>query len=277
MDITPKGFEEARAKLTNEQLDKPLDEVDVEAATESVPETPVENEAEQESNSPDKPAEVESEPEAQAEEEEERVPKSRFLTMHQRAIEAEKRERELIAEKANQPEPVKQLPDNEKLHEFFVKKFGEGELTEELYQNELALIASIEEKAAERVYERLSQREQMEERVIEDRVASFDMAFEELSAVTGKEFSDEEQVALLDIVEEYSPKDADGKLIGDYLLPLDRALEIYSLKTQPVVQAKKAERNKVASLSGARSEGTPTGNSDADWKPGWNGQWRDKI
>lgn len=274
MDITPKGFEEARAKLTQEMLDKPLDEVDVEAPTESVPETPIENEAEQET---DKPAEVESEPEEQSEEEEEKVPKSRFLTMHQRAVEAEKALRQFEAERANQPDPVTPIADDEELHNFFKETFGDTELTEKLYKNELARLASIEEKAAERAYERLSQREQQEAQVIEDRVASFDQAFEELSSVTGKEYSDEEQVALLDIVEEYSPKDADGRLIGDYLLPLDRALEIYSLKNQPAVQAKKAERNKVASLSGARSEGSPTGNSDADWKPGWNGEWRNKL
>jgi len=274
MEITPKGFEEARAKLTPEQLDKPVDEVDAEPTAESVPEEAVKPEAEPEKE----PVEEESkEPEAKAEEEEEKVPKSRFLTMHQRAIEAEKALRQFEAERANQPEPVTPIADDEELHNFFKETFGDTELTEKLYKNELARLASIEDKAAERAFERLSQREQQEAQVIEERVASFDQAFDELTSVTGKDFSDDEQVAILDIVEEYSPKDADGKLIGDYLLPLDKAYEIYSVKNQPVVQAKKAERNKVASLSGARSEGTPAGESNADWKPGWNGEWRNKV
>ena len=45
MDITYKGFEKASAKLTNEQLDRPIDEVvapksEEVAPSESVPETP---------------------------------------------------------------------------------------------------------------------------------------------------------------------------------------------------------------------------------------------
>src|SRR5665213_2655737 len=92
---TGSGFEKAASKLTNEQLDRPIDEVvspkaEVEVPTESVPETP-----------------VESEPEVKTEEEE-RVPKSRFLTMHQRAIEAEKALRQFEAERESEPE--RQVP-----------------------------------------------------------------------------------------------------------------------------------------------------------------------
>jgi hypothetical protein len=266
MIITPQGFERASDKLTAEQLDRPVgeqpaDEVEEEAPSESVPETPVETEPE----------------EAVAETEEEKVPKSRFLTMHQRAIEAEKALRQFEAERANSPEPAAQIATDEDLHRFYVETFGEGELTEKLYQNELARLASIEEKAAERAFERFSKMGEEQEKVISARVESFDRAFEELSVLEGKEFSDDEQVALLDIVEEYSPKDKDGKLIGDYLLPLDKAYEIYKVKHTPVVQAKRTERNQVASLQGARSEGASSGSSDADWQPGQDRRWWNKV
>jgi len=82
--------------------------------------------------------------------------------------------------------------------------------------------------------------------LLAQRVASFDSAFEELSVVEGKEFNDDEQVAILDIVEKYSPKDQDGKLLADYLLPLDKAYEIYKLNNEPKIIAKKTERNAVA-------------------------------
>ena len=264
--ITPQGFEKASDKLTAEQLDKPVDEVVAEPAAESVPEEAIKTEPEAEQATPDKPVE-----------EEEKVPKSRFLTMHQRAVEAEKALRAFEAERASQPVQREPIADDESLKKFYVDTFGEGELTENLYQNELARLSSIEEKAAERAYERLSQREAQDAELIDQRVQSFDRAFEELSVVEGKDFTDDEQVAMLDIVEEYSPKDAQGKLIGEFLLPLDKAYEIYQLQSQPKVEAKKTERNAVAALSGARSEGTPSGTSDADWQPGQDRRWWNKT
>lgn len=198
--------------------------------------------------------------------------------MHQRAIEAEKALRAYEAEMASRPEPVSAPAyDDEALKKHYIELFGEGELTEKLYQAELARLASIEEKAAERAFERFSRMGQEQEEIINQRVESFDRAFEELSVVEGKDFTDEEQVALLDIVEEYSPKDSDGKLIGDFLLPLDRAYEIYKLKAEPIVQAKKQERNSVASLTGARSEGVASMSSDADWQPGQERRWWNKV
>ena len=259
-------------KLTPEHLDSPLDEVvapkeepkaEVVAPTESVPEKPIEA----------TPAVADKQPE-----EEEKVPKSRFLTMHQRAVEAEKALRQFEAERANQPVHQEPIPDDEELRKHYVDLFGENEITEKIYRAELARMNSIEEKAAERAYERLSQREQVEQETINQRVESFDHAFEELAIAEGKtDFTDEEQVAILDIVEKYSPKDNNGKLIGDYLMPLDNAYEIYKLNSEPAIQAKKVERNAVAALQGARSEGTPSNSSDAEWRPGQDRRWWNKV
>jgi len=261
IEITGRGFEKASDKLSQEQLNRTIDEVVVEPSTESVPEPVIE------------PAPVV----APAEPEEDKVPKSRFLTVSQRAIDAEKRLRELEAERAVQTE-VKPSYDDEDLKKFYVETFGETEIAEKLYQNELQRLTSIEEKAAERAFERFSKLSEEQESVINERVSSFDRAFEELAIQEGKtDFTDDEQVAMLDIIENYSPKDKDGRLIGEYLLPLDKAYEIYKVQTDPITQAKRTERNQVASLTGARSEGTPTGNSDADWKPGQGRRWWNKV
>lgn len=266
METTNRGFEKASDKLTEEQLNRPLDEVVVEAPTESVPETPVETAPEPET------AVVVVE-----ETEEEKVPKSRFLTMHQRAVEAEKALRAFEAERTIAPvETV--IPDDEALHQYYVKTFGEGELTETLYKNELARFASIEEKAADRAFERLSKREQEQEKIVNQRVESFDHAFEELAIATGKtDFTDDEQVAMLDIVESYSPKDKEGRLLGDFLLPLDKAYEIYQLQHETSAKPKKAERNAVAALAGARSEGSSAAGASSEWQPGQERRWWDKA
>lgn len=272
MDITHRGFEKATDKLTTEQLDRPVGEVveaeklEAEAPAESAPVNPIETESKA-------PETVNPEPE-----EEEKVPKSRFLTMARRTIEAERALRTFESERGQQTESVVPKGDDDTIRAHYVEMFGEGELTEKLYQAEMARLASIEDKAAERAYERLAGREKEEEALIEQRIQSFDNAFEELALLEGKtEFSENEQVAMLDIVEAYSPKDTDGKLIGEYLLPLDKAYEIYKLNNEISAQPKKQERNAVAALQGARSQGSPDNTSDSDWKPGWQGQWRDKL
>ena len=261
------SFERASDKLTQEQLDSPADAVVEEQSSESVPETDIE------------PAPIEDVVEETPieEVEEDKVPKSRFLTMHQRAIEAERLNRQFEAERASTPEPVTPVSDDADLKRFYIETFGEGELTDKLYQNELARLTSIEEKAAERAFERFSRMGQEQEQVIQERVESFDRAFEELSIIEGKDFTDDEQVKILDIVEAYSPKTPDGKIIGEYLFPLDKALEIYKLKAEPVNTAKRQARNQVASLSGARSEGNAVSTSDAEWQPGQDRRWWDKV
>lgn len=266
-NITPQGFEKASDKLSAEHLDRPVDEVVEDSpSSESVPEMVV-NESIPEAEAVNEPDPVD----------EEKVPKSRFLTMHQRAIEAEKALRQFEAERANAPEPVLSLTDDADLRNFYIETFGETEAAEKLYQNELARLNSIEEKAAERAFQRFSKMGEEQEKVINERVKSFDRAFEELGVVEGKEFTDNEQVAMLNIVEEYSPKDAQGQLIGEFLLPLDRAYEIYKLKSTPIVEAKRTERNKVASLQGGGSEGSPSNSTDADWQPGQDRRWWNKV
>lgn len=254
------GFEKSASKLTQEQLDKPIDVVVAESSAESVPETNVEV----------------PEVEAKAEPEEDKVPKSRFMTMHQRAIEAEKALRQFEAERAS--EPAKEVPkaDDADLKKFYDDTFGKTELADKLYQAELARLTAIEERVEQRAYERVSQREEVQQRVIEDRVSSMDTAFEELSVVAGKDLSDDEQVAILDIVEKYSPKDKNGKIPEEYLMSLDDAYEIYQMQSV-AVKPNRSERNAVAALSGTRSQGGAGSGSDADWRPGQRARWERKL
>lgn len=271
IEITPKGFQREADKLTAEQLDAPIDEVVGEPTPESVPEAATEPEPKEEPTPAEEQAQENPEPE------EEKVPKSRFRTVHQRAVEAEKRLRQLEAELEEREEPEEPIADDETIRKHYVDIFGENELTDKLYKAELSRLRSLEERAAERAFERLSQREEQEQQVIEQRVESFDQAFEELSALEGKDFTDDEQVGILDIVDEFSPKDERGRIYADYLMPLDKAYEIYQMRTAPKAQAKKQERNAVAALTNARSEGTPTGSSDADWQPNQDRRWWNKV
>ena len=264
INIGPKGFERVSDSMTSAELDAPVDVVVEPAPAEETPEPAV---------APTAEPEIETTPEAPAEEEA-KVPKSRFLTMHQRAVEAERQLREYEAQRAQQaPEPVQQTVSTE-LPDYWVEMFGDSEASVKAFEAEQARLATIEEKAAERAFERLNSREKEEEARTAEIVDSFDRAFEELGIIQDKEFTDEEQVAILDIVEEYSPKDKDGMMLRDYLLPLDKAYEIYSIRNEAKTSVSRKERNSVAALAGARSEGSGSEQENGNWQPG---QWRNKV
>jgi len=266
VNISPRGFKKAANELTEEHLNTPIDDVAKapELAVESSPKPEVEPTVES------TPTEITEEVEV----EEAKVPKSRFLTMHTRAIEAERRIREIEAERSQQVETPESEPEIAELPDYWVEMFGDSDASLKAFQAEQKRLSTIEDRAAERAFQRWEGREKEEAARAEEIVQSFDQAFEELGIVTDKEFTDDEQVAILDIVEEYSPKDADGKMLREYLLPLDKAYEIYSVRNEAKTSAKREARSQVASLTGARSEGSPSNGTGQAWQPG---QWRNKV
>ena len=64
---------------------------------------------------------------------------------------------------------------------------------------------------------------------INDNVSEIDDRLEDLTEYLGREMTEDETSAILDIVDEYTPKDKDGNyLVG--LIPFDYAWEIYQAK-----------------------------------------------
>jgi len=194
--------------------------------------------------------------------------------MHSRAIEAEKLLAQERAERAQQTYEPPQTPVATELPDYWIEMFGDSDASMKAFEAEQARLSTIEEKAAERAFERLNNREKEEEARTNDIVSSFDQAFEELGIIQDHEFTDDEQVAILDIVEQYSPKDKDGMLLREHLLPLDKAYEIYSVRSEAKTSATRQARNGVAALTGAQSEGSASGSTQSAWQPG---QWRDKV
>ncbi|MDR3642873.1 MAG: hypothetical protein P4L74_04575 [Candidatus Doudnabacteria bacterium] len=70
-----------------------------------------------------------------------------------------------------------------------------------------------------------------EDQRIEGNIGIIDEQFLELEEIVGRELTEEEQSAILDIVDEYTPKDKDGNYLCS-LLPFDYAWEIYEVKNR---------------------------------------------
>jgi predicted RNA-binding protein len=69
-----------------------------------------------------------------------------------------------------------------------------------------------------------------EDQRIEGNIGIIDENFLELQAMIGRELTEEEQSDVLDIVDEYTPKDKDGNYLCS-LLPFDYAWEIYETQS----------------------------------------------
>jgi hypothetical protein len=83
---------------------------------------------------------------------------------------------------------------------------------------------------AEDMFEMLfEERKIVEKKRTEENIDIINERFRDLSAVLGKELTGDEESAILDIVDEYTPKDKDGNYLYP-LLPFDYAWKIYRIK-----------------------------------------------
>lgn len=270
MEFSRKGFEQQRDSLTPAELDGPIDAYvppTEEPSSESIPETEVVEPV----------AETEPEPEPE-EPEEDKVPKSRLLTVLQRAKEAEE-SKAALEERIAALEQKKEAPaeNDVDLPEEWIAMYGESEESKKFYKNHLQNLSQIEERAAERALEKMTSKAKEAEAMESEIATSLNTQFEELAEIEGKQFSEDDQVAILEIVEEYSPKDKDGKILREYMTPVSKAHEIWQLKKEAALVSKRQARSKVVSLTSAKTEGETAAGSAIEFIPGRRGQWETKL
>ena len=221
-------------------------------------------------------AKPKEEVQAESSVEEGKVPYSRFKKFHDEALEARK-EAEYWRERAEYREPAEQKTELD-VPDYWQKLYGDSPEAQQAWkiqseQNE-ALIGKARQEAIEAVK---NERYQEVER-IESNVEILDNNFETLSEYVGRDLTEKEQSAILDIVDEFTPKDRDGNYAGD-IIPFDKAWEIYELKQERDNSPKKASKNNVASLSGSSSQGNPDQKAEQDktWNPLDWGAYRRRL
>lgn len=186
-----------------------------------------------------------------SEEEPARVKYSRFKKVYDEVKEL----REKFQAFETKSEPSKS--EEPELPEYWKKLYGDSEYSAEAWkiqseQNE-ALISKARQEAIEAVRnERLEEAKQKEQNL-----EILDDHLEQVSAVAGHTLTEKEESTILDIIDDYTPKDKDGNYAGAMLSP-DKAWEIYELKQQIAKAPKAQARDAVASLSNAQSQGEPS-------------------
>lgn len=205
-------------------------------------------------------------------EEESKVPYSRFKKFHDRALEAE-REAAEWRQKAESHTQVESADTGAgEMPNSWVKLYGDSEASKEAWQIQQNLNATMLADARREALEAVRNERYEETAKVEANVERLDESFEDLSAFIGRSITEAEQSALLDIVDEFTPKDRYGDYAGE-ILPFNKAWEIYELKTKatkaPTIQA----RNEVANLTGNKTQGENLNKEEQNknWNPlDWN-------
>lgn len=210
-------------------------------------------------------------------EEESKVPYSRFKKFHDQAKQFQE-EAEMWKQKAEEIKTERQV-DEVKPDEIWTKLYGDSPEAKEAYklqqQREEALAQRYRDEALEAVRNEKYEEAERTEKNLE----TLDDHLEQVSAVAGRDLTEKEESQILDIIDDYTPKGADGNYSGAMLSP-DKAWELYELKNQASLAPKRQSRDAVASLSGNQSQGESQAvkdERDKNFQPGNWGGWRDRL
>lgn len=236
IDLNAPAFGDGAQKVSDlAAVVEPAEEVVTEPAVEEVPETS---------------------------EEESKVPYSRFKKFHD---EAKQYEREALEWKAKAEALAQATPPKEEnqteLPSYWVKLYGDSPEAVEAWKIQSQENERLKQEAREEALKAVQESRQQEDIQIKQNLEVIDDKLETLSAYIGRDLTSKEESALLDVVDEYTPKDDDGNYLGD-TISFEKAWEILQLKQAAAKAPKRQARDEVAALSSNPTQGTP----DADEK-----------
>lgn len=216
-------------------------------------------------------------------EEEQKIPYSRFKTIadqkrqaEDEALEMREKYERLVNERSRPVEAER--PVDETILDSFIKMYGDNDNTRKAAQIETDRLSYIERRARDSAEEAYENVRVNETRSLARNEQTIDNHLDDLQSYLGRHLTDDEQTGVLEIVDEYTPKDGDGNYSGD-LLPFDKAMEIYEMKNQAQGQSSKRARSNATRLTGGSSEGEPSGveKRNKEFNPmDWN-SYRNRI
>jgi len=203
-------------------------------------------------------------------EEESKVPYSRFKKFHDEAKEYQAQAefwRQQAESLKSQPSP--QVTENPEVPDYWVQLYGDSPESLKAWKIQEQQNEKIKEEARQEALKAIEERSYQEETRTKENLNVIVSNLEALSDYVGRQLTEKEQSAVLDIVDEYTPQDEHGNYLGA-TIPFEKAWEIYELKNQATKSPKTQARNQVANLTGSNSQG-PVGDSERNdnFDPSW--------
>lgn len=217
--------------------------------------------------------------EKEVEVEKPRVPYSRFENVNRARREAEA-EAERWRTRAAELEQQRPVPrESNDVPAWWLENYGDTPQTRKAWENqrnhELEIIAQAEERAIARLEAQQREAQNAEK----DNLKMIDESLEDLSAYVGRDLTEKEQEAVLDVVDEWTPKGPDGKYLGAPI-PFEKAWDYLELKQRASKAPKIESRNAAAQAISTASTGQPSAEQaerDKSFMPGRWGDWRKRL
>lgn len=200
-----------------------------------------------------------------------RIPYSRFETVHERAIRAEA-ELELLKQQQAEARNAHQEDENEPPSSW-LDLYGDNDESRDAYRKAL----EIDRQRADRVYQDVQSRLQAEQNQSQAKLENLNNKFTQAEEQLGKEFSEEELIGVMGVMEEFTPKDAQGNFLSELIDPV-KAYEIYQMRHKTTDNSRSQARKQV--LKTINGGGNSGGNSDLpDYlnDTQFRGSWRSKY
>ena len=234
---------------------------------------------------PKEPEKKETDTEA-SEEEPSKVPYSRFKKFHDLAKEAQE-EAEYWRQEAQrrqdeyQPRREEAIGDDE-VPAYWKKLYGDESsekwpLVKEAWKIQAQANAEFREQARREALDAVRGEREHEAERVEANLETLDAGFEDLEAFVGRQLTEREQSAVLDIVDKYTPKDKYGNYAGA-IMQFEDAWDIYEMQQNAAKAPKQQKRDSVAGLTNGKTAGeNTTAETDKQFNPlDWNA-WKKRI
>ena len=214
--------------------------------------------------------------------EENKVPYSRFRNVSLARREAEKEAAEWRArvEELERERPTRRESTSTGTPDWWKKLYGDNDQTKEAYeiwqQNQPQFDPNQVRQEAIKAWREEQERE---EQSTQENLQTLDEHLEEISSLAGHDLTENEESAVLDIIDEYTPKDRNGRYAGSLIEP-DKAWEIYQLKNNSASASRRQSRDQVAGLTSSKSNGETSldaAERDKNFVPQAWGQWRNRF
>ncbi len=209
------------------------------------------------------------------------VPYRRFKKFHDEALQARQEAEEWKrrfeqAQTGYQPQMQSQETSDD-LPAYWIRLWGDNEMSREAWKAQQEMNRELIAAARTESLTELQKMQSQEETRYQENLAALDDNLDLLGDYLGRRLTATEEDAILDIIDEYTPKDNNGNYAGA-ILPVDKAWEIYELKQNKAKAPVSQARDQVASLTGQQSQGdTSVSTDDEKFVSGDWGAWRRSL
>ena len=241
----------------------------------------------------DEHAEVEEETDEEVEEEQEvedtvtvsteddtatetgRIPYSRFEKVNEAKIRAEERlavlEEQLAKKNSNDTDSDEITPDED-----WIELWGDNEDSRRAYLVDQRRKERERIETTNKILEEIDTRQTTKQKETQENLEYIEENIAKLEETLGRKLTEVEESAVLDIQDEWTPKDDKGNYIAP-LLSAEKAFEVYNLRQTTATAKKSLARKRVVSITGSSTDGESNGSSSADFDSKAWGSWRTAL